>query len=286
MLYRLFTSPYPFSRGWKTELFGIIVTFIIASLLLFIIKPFGLDRIEEDKASQFIFSILGSLVLYSIAINVLLKEYLSTKLEARWTTIKEIIWLSMYLFGVACLIFNIAIMYAITQLQWLDVLTFIVITFVMSFIPVSFTVLLKQNWLLKNTLSRLETLPNSTDTNNSIKAEDPPSLITIKGNTNEGITLTLNDLLFIKAQQNYTEIVFIKDSKIKTMLMRSTLSNLLSQLPPTIVKCHRSYLVNLQNILSISGNAQGYQLKVFDKIVVPVSRGFIKDFDIVWKHYY
>jgi DNA-binding LytR/AlgR family response regulator len=44
-----------------------------------------------------------------------------------------------------------------------------------------------------------------------------------------------------------------------------------------IIRCHRSYIVNLENIENISGNLQGYQLN-FKQYTeqVPVSRSYTK----------
>ena len=52
-----------------------------------------------------------------------------------------------------------------------------------------------------------------------------------------------------------------------------------------IIKTHRSFLVNLLHIHSVSGNAQGYKLHLsnFDE-PVPVSRNMIEDFNARMKH--
>lgn len=43
-----------------------------------------------------------------------------------------------------------------------------------------------------------------------------------------------------------------------------------------ILRCHRSYIVNLEKIESLKGNAQGYKLKIFDSnYIVPVSRKYL-----------
>ena len=57
--------------------------------------------------------------------------------------------------------------------------------------------------------------------------------------------------------------------------LESQLANL-----PWIFKTHRSYLVNLNKISAVSGNAQGYQLSLQQySATVPVSRGQLKKFD-------
>jgi len=61
-----------------------------------------------------------------------------------------------------------------------------------------------------------------------------------------------------------------------------TIKNLDTQLTDfaEIIKVHRSYLVNLHQIEQISGNAQGYRLKLYGGIIgVPVSRAMIPTFE-------
>jgi DNA-binding LytR/AlgR family response regulator len=42
---------------------------------------------------------------------------------------------------------------------------------------------------------------------------------------------------------------------------------------PKLFRCHRSFIVNLAQVKSVSGNAQGYRLHFSDpSITIPVSR--------------
>jgi len=89
------------------------------------------------------------------------------------------------------------------------------------------------------------------------------------------------DILCIEAQQNYVVIIYESEAGIKSEMIRNTLSNIAASLAGTsIIRCHRSYLVNQNRIAQITGNAQGLKLQVSgltDKIV-PVSRKYIPVF--------
>ena len=84
-----------------------------------------------------------------------------------------------------------------------------------------------------------------------------PNEVILKGeNKNESIKLKKEELLYIKAFQNYIEISFLKDTnKVTKKTFRQTLSNTQQQLP-FLKKCHRSYLVNFSKIKNIQGNSQ------------------------------
>lgn len=108
----------------------------------------------------------------------------------------------------------------------------------------------------------------------------PPSVnsILLTGeNKNEVLWLEKQDLLFIKAVENYIEICFVdKDNKVTSKTFRQTLSNVCEQLP-FLEKCHRSYLVNLSTVKEISGNSQGAKIcfSVGEK-EIPLSKSYYK----------
>jgi hypothetical protein len=94
--------------------------------------------------------------------------------------------------------------------------------------------------------------------------------------------LETKEFLFAKADGNYLEIVVLQDGESQKLLKRMTLKELESQLkqPDHIIRTHRSYLVNLHHVDSITGNAQGYQLNMRNYThAVPVSRGMIPLFE-------
>jgi DNA-binding LytR/AlgR family response regulator len=116
----------------------------------------------------------------------------------------------------------------------------------------------------------------------------PNSIIEIPTNLKtETITLDVNKFVFAKAEGNYVELFILKD-KITKEVKRLTIKELESNLQPfeNIVKTHRSYLVNMIHIKDVSGNAQGYRLKLLDLAqTIPVSRNMISHFNSKMKEH-
>jgi hypothetical protein len=80
--------------------------------------------------------------------------------------------------------------------------------------------------------------------------------ITIQGdNKSENLVISNAYFVYAQAQQNYVTIYYMQDDKIRQKMMRSTLSNLQKQLPDAW-QVHRSFLVNLAYLQSISGNSR------------------------------
>lgn len=82
------------------------------------------------------------------------------------------------------------------------------------------------------------------------------------------VKIDLDEVKYLKSEGNYMSIVF-SDKKILTLM---TFKELASKLPPFFQKVHRSYMVNLNKIDSISNNA----LEI-DKDHIPVSKSFEKE---------
>lgn len=96
----------------------------------------------------------------------------------------------------------------------------------------------------------------------------------VRGND---LTLHLSDFLYAEAQKNFVDIYFLHESLVEHRQLRTTLTSVLADTnEKSIFQCHRSFIVNLNNILSAHGNSNGYQLTVGDEHhTVPVSRSYV-----------
>ncbi len=118
---------------------------------------------------------------------------------------------------------------------------------------------------------------------NTKKQERRETIYKLKGNGKyEILELPLGDLLFIESVGNYCDIYYLEADVVKKVTFRSALASFAETLPSnTILKTHRSFLVNLNKVQKVTGNAQGYQLSLqhFDDKTIPVSRANIETFD-------
>ena len=93
------------------------------------------------------------------------------------------------------------------------------------------------------------------------------------------LDVDLNHVLYAKAEGNYVEL-FLSDGT-KT-LKRETMKRMEMLLEgcPNYIKTHRSYIVNMNQIDSVTGNAQGYKLVLKNcTSIIPVSRSMILAFN-------
>ncbi len=105
--------------------------------------------------------------------------------------------------------------------------------------------------------------------------EAPKEQLTINGELlNEQLTLAVEELLYIKSSDNYSEFYFNTPDGIQNKLMRMTLKSVEEQIPyDYMIRSHKSYIVNMAQVKSITGNANNAQLHFKDHdLSLPVSR--------------
>ena len=95
------------------------------------------------------------------------------------------------------------------------------------------------------------------------------------------LEIASQDFRFARAQDNYVELNYLRGSVPKQTLIRSTLAATANQAPePHAVRCHRSYLVNLNAVSAVRGpkSALRLHLQGVDESI-PVSRGFAAELE-------
>jgi len=70
------------------------------------------------------------------------------------------------------------------------------------------------------------------------------------GPKNKAINLSLNQLIYIKADGNYVEVFFSKDGKLHKELVRHPISKVFEEIKnlDAIKQCHRSFIVNFDKV--------------------------------------
>jgi hypothetical protein len=104
-------------------------------------------------------------------------------------------------------------------------------------------------------------------------------IITIYSKYKEGkFNIDLNELLYIQSCDNYVDVCYAEDSRIEHKLVRNTISDVEQSLShPSIVRCHRSFIVNTLQIASVQRNRTLLQLKLKSvNTEIPVSRKYKK----------
>jgi len=98
--------------------------------------------------------------------------------------------------------------------------------------------------------------------------------IVLQTDTHEQFELNLSHLYYIAAEDNYSRIFTLEEETLREKLLRITLKGIEQQIDdPDIIRCHRSYMINLAMPFEIKGDASGYFLTSKNiKGKIPISR--------------
>lgn len=101
-------------------------------------------------------------------------------------------------------------------------------------------------------------------------------VLTIKNSESQLVDIKFEDLICIRSKGNKVIVYFEDKSVVKSELVRKSLKYFQLEIEgqdPKIIRCHKSFIVNLNMVNTISGTTKGFKLhhKELD-FKIPVSR--------------
>ena len=272
-LRRFLSQPYPFYFEGKTFYTLLLLIFLMSFGFNYFFEPFNV-YVPEHKMSYFLISLVHALVtVIAFFIMFLCLKLLPQQVE-KWNVSKEILFLGSFLMlvGIGQFLIRDVIYDNPNNWSWTYLIEEIRNTFLVGILFVAILVPLNFSHLYRKNQNRASFLSPRTK-----KSEDGEIHIVtdVKG---DDFNLDISQFLYAKADRNYAEIFMQTDAGMDKKLKRISIKNLESQLDPfaNIIRTHRSYMVNLNHIVKINGNAQGYKLDLnAPGSAVPVSRSYI-----------
>lgn len=274
-------QPYPFYYEGKklVQILGVI--FLISLFFNYMLQPFDVNT-QEHKMDYFWISIIHSIspLLVLLCIAFVLKLF--PKMTDDWNIKNE-----------CMLIFFLVLFTGITQFLIRDIIydnplnwswkyfkEEILNTFIAGLFLAPIIISINAN--RRQSINQLNANRISS-TLTDVKERLNNTTVTIETEVkSEKFTFETNHFIYAKAEGNYAEIFLKKEDNIQKLIKRIPIKNLETQLSafPFIIKTHRSVLLNLNHIENVTGNAQGYKVKLKDcPDTVPVSRNFIQSFE-------
>ncbi|MEM6379814.1 MAG: LytTR family DNA-binding domain-containing protein, partial [Bacteroidota bacterium] len=199
--------------------------------------------------------------------------------EAKWTVAKHILYLfvSFYLAVVACYLYYC--WFFEDPLRWADLAGFSLTSATIGVFPLTAYVMISYIRLLKKYQKGAAQFNAHKDFSQSTISTTTPTLSLTNEQDKVQLEVPINQLFFLQSSLNYVEVFFQVENQLKKELIRNSFQKIEDQLPADFfIRCHRSYIVNLDNVKEISGNAQGYKLHLnAHDLMVPVSRSKSKE---------
>jgi len=238
---------------------------VFVTLFLYIFQPFGISTLTSKK---FLICLgFGSMTFLGASIFKILLHYTfkHKKQQEKWTFGKWILNNLCIMVIISLTNFLFARLLLIGHIDWSLFPQMIYSTFMIGILPL----IIIGGWsLLKNERKYQSIADEINHSKNTIPKSN-------EAENHSVFEIPTYQIRYIEALQNYTKIGFVNSQgSLEVKTERSTLKRILTETEGTsIIKCHRSYLVNKDAIISTTGNAQGLLLSLSDcDKIIPVSR--------------
>ncbi|MBO4821629.1 MAG: LytTR family transcriptional regulator DNA-binding domain-containing protein [Prevotella sp.] len=258
---------YPFSPG-SLNVKDSLVYGIAIWAILYLFQPFGFSAYSGNKF--LLAGIFGLVTFCCCASYGLVYKYFLLRVKP-W-----LIWhqgcaiLGLIFFIAVCnfLTFSFIFHFPITLPIFL---MFLYWTVLIGIIVSAVSISMGYHRFLKEKMEAL--LSNTTEEQKGISITIHDT--NVRGND---LVIPINDLLFVEARKNNVSVCYLKDEKPTSVEVHTTLSSVAEELKSyeNIFQCHRSFIVNVNNISTARGNSNGYLLTLRGCTEnVPVSRSYV-----------
>ena len=279
-------QPFPCytSVGSKLRMSAFFGIFISGFLLFF--KPFELDTFPSN---QFLLIIVayGLITFFCVVIGTVLMPLMFPSFfeEHRWTTGRQILFSFFIVFLVGLLNYLLSPFLVDTSLDLKDAVWFQGITLAVALLPLTIFFLIRQNQLLKsysNQANQLEKkLQEKPNDDKQFKTIAHSQLTLVGDYQDEKLLMEPSQLYMITSASNYIKVYHVHQGKLRFSIIRSTIKKTEQALAEheNFFRCHRAFIINLDKVIHVEGNAQGYRLKLenHDELI-PVSRNLNSEF--------
>ena len=126
---------------------------------------------------------------------------------------------------------------------------------------------------VRDTIKSLKNENSTTRSKTEIALKDENNIVRL--------VLKSENLLFIKSADNYIEVHFLENGILSKSLLRTSIKKLETSFSNTpIIRCHRSFIVNTNNIELTKKTSSGYNLKLsqISELTIPVSKSYLSEF--------
>jgi len=253
---------------------GLILWFLASSIYfsLFVIlyKPFGL-QFSSFEIVLYSACISGIIAFISSFLTFIAVRHIENKLFITFNLYWKSILISFFVICISSFaIFSFLSLANTVVAAFGDVLSEIMVASALPFLGALF---FTQRVELRNLQITADLLSKQvTDVDKALQDK----LLQIKvESSSDSFEFLLSQLLLIEASDNYCTFYLLVNDTVQKSMQRVSLKSVSEQLSneEEVIRCHRSYMVNLNYFQKIQGNAKGYRMKLLHlDFEVPVSR--------------
>lgn len=264
--------PFIFNRS------SLIIPFVCTFLIIGIFRPFEFKSLPNPElfiaAAAFGFIAALCVWLTTTALNRFLPTIFH---EDSWTIGKEFTLIFLVIFLISVVIFSVILW--IGKGQNVSVLFNAVVlrTILISIFPVIVLVLYEQYSHQKTKYEEAQKLNNDLHKRDvSFKNTEGGEIHLKSENDQTALRLSASKIMYVKSEGNYLEVFYKNHGEVKKELIRNRLKSVEELLPTAnFLRCHKSYIVNMDYVMKVEGSARNLTLHLTDiEGQLPVSRTY------------
>ncbi len=284
---KILQQPFPSYHFSVRQVSICILSGLLIFLVFYFAQPFNINKLPSDW--QLTYSLVyGGVTLLCLLVLTVVLPFIFTSLfdEENWNVKKEIIFILLTIVVIAMgnLFANHLLEDAAINVE--SFAKFLFATILIGSLPITLSVLAKQRLLLKKysadsiilneRLSQIQpTTFTITPRNNIVQAK-----ILLKGdNQDEELEVLPENIWQLSTADNYVSILYQQGLVMKTILLRGTLKRMedsLERFNATLIRCHRSHIINITKIERVVATAQGLKLKLrLGNQLIPVGKTYL-----------
>lgn len=271
-------KPYYFNRNSANRIKVISVISLGFFLFLVLFSPFEFNNIATgSKVYYFLGFGLFTLVILGIDLLILPKLFNNDFLNNKWKIKHEVLWNFWILISLAGGYYGFICITKVLPVNYETIVNLLLL----ALLPVVVLITVNQDVALRK---YLKLIPERNGDQKTKETDHQKKIILhsfISENIKESLEINLQDLLFFSSTGNYINVVWFEENNLRKKLLRGTIMENLKPLEnyDFIVRVHRSYVVNVKMLVSVSGNSKtGFKLRVRNySEEIPVSRKYISN---------
>ena len=274
-------KPIPsFVYSKANQIFMILFVPLFAFIFINIYLPFDFGRIGEllgthIKISEKTLTLLAALIIVisGMAIGTISRLIMSAYTKhTTLTYLGYIVWILGEIVAMATL-FTLFSLFTDNPESITDTLrNSVVYTALIVFIPYTLSYIV---FVLREKMHELKMLRQQIERDETVLQRAYIQILDEKGEIR--LSIRRENLVMIESADNYVCIHYLSDQKIKKTMVRNTLNRVAEHLQGSrIVRCHRSYMINLDHAQVLHRDKEGIFIEVGIEGVpnIPISRTY------------
>jgi len=276
-------APFPIDLSVKKRLLNGLLVGLFVALFLFLFKPFGISEGEFFTNHPYIkflgfgvVTFIGMLIV-DLGLPLIFPKFFE---EKNYTLFKEILIgaLTILIIAMGNVIYLVQIIGV--DMEYVGALTMIWQTLLVGIFPLSAMTIFRYSSLLRSNVATSAEISNNAKLPNRLEMSPKTSSPLLDRSSENGTQeIDFSNLLYAEAVGNYVNVTSAAEGDISRNLYRMTLKSVAEDTAlKHIRRCHRSYVVNLNKVIAVNGNAQGLKLTLNNcEEAIPVSRKYISE---------